>query len=122
MDSVRANRAVQILRFSLPTTGACRHSRSHCRRTAGSAISRRMPITTAKTASASPNQWWATVSLMWNSSSVSGGRVSIWSNKSLNCGMTKVISTMTTPTVSTAKISGYIILLPTCWFILCSRS
>ena len=122
LDSVLAKRAVQILRFSTPTTGACRMKRSHWRRTFGCASRSLPPKTMSAAATSSTGQLVPTKSLTSNSSWVRNGRVSIWSNIGLNCGRTKVIKIAITPTMSTDRIMGYIMLLPTCWFILCSRS
>ena len=117
-----AKRAVQILRFSTPTTGACRIKRSHWRRTFGWASKMRPPKISSSTTTISTGQFAPTKSLMSNSSWVKNGSVSIWSNIGLNCGSTNVIKIARTATISTPKMMGYIRLLPTCWFILCSRS
>ena len=122
LDSVRAKRAVQILRFSTPTTGACRIKRSHRRRTCGCTSTILPPKTSSAMTTSSTGQFAPTKSLMVNKISVGSGSVSIWSNIGLNCGSTNVIRIAMTATISMARMMGYIRLLPTCWFILCSRS
>ena len=88
----------------------------------GCASSTRKPSTTSTITTSSTGQLAPTKSLTSNSSWVRKGRVSIWSNIGLNWGRTKVIRIAMTATISTLRMMGYIRLLPTCWFILCSRS
>ena len=121
-ERVRAKRAVQILRFSLPMTGACSCRRSHWRRMAGCASAMRQPTTKNAMTKSSSTQLALIKSDTANKIAVGSGSDPICSNIGMNCGTTKPIKMAMTATIITDKMIGYIRLLPTCWLTLCSRS